>query len=313
MVFEWLMKNQTPSRSGAEEIVQRLEKTRTERELALREALVERKNAYKLAEAKERLNWLLPTGALTALFSGLAAFHHKNVFYSLPIIPIIGLIGHQAHLAYGNKLTVILDLAEKVIADSEARLSTRPISIREIEARVEQQKMATVMSCVDLMGTAFSHDNNADIKELVSIFEEQIQKQVALRNLQFEQDQAFQKAKLAESFGWEFLGSSTTILALIYCAQRYKNRLFAVPTVPLVMYLGYRYNETFGEHEEKIRLEAERLLATQRNLFTPIGGPITLAELDKRRAAWNTSKTLENFIKTIKNSTKIATMQSSNE
>ena len=119
---------------------------------------------FQIAESKERLNWLAPTGVLTAVLSGVAAYHHKNLFYSLPIIPIFGYIGHQAHLAYGNKLSAILgklfllnwpsyihlDVAEKVLASTESRLSTRPISVKEIEARVEQQKMSCIMSCVEL-------------------------------------------------------------------------------------------------------------------------------------------------------------------
>ena len=56
--------------------------------------------------------------------------------------------------------------------------------------------------------------------------------------------------------------------------------------VPLVMWVGYRYDQTFGNHYETINKEAERLLKEKRYLFTPIGGPITLEELDRRRLAW---------------------------
>ncbi|KAE9549600.1 hypothetical protein FO519_007196 [Halicephalobus sp. NKZ332] len=147
MVLQWILGIQ---QQNPEEIIQKLETTRTERELALREAIIERKNAYKVAESKERLNWIAPTGVLTVALSAVAAYHHKNIFYSLPIIPILSFIGHEAHLAYGNKLSAILDVTEKVLADADTRLSTRPISVKEVEARVEQQKMSCIMSCVDL-------------------------------------------------------------------------------------------------------------------------------------------------------------------
>uniref|UniRef100_A0A7E4ZRD4 MICOS complex subunit n=1 Tax=Panagrellus redivivus TaxID=6233 RepID=A0A7E4ZRD4_PANRE len=148
MVFAWFFEPiGTPVDS--EETLKRLEKTRVERELALREAIVERQNAYKLAEAKERLTWAAPSGILTAALAGVAAVYHKNLSYTVPILPILAYLGHEAHLVYGNQLDLILKRAESVLSDN-TKLSTRAISVREVEARVQQQREATVWSCVDI-------------------------------------------------------------------------------------------------------------------------------------------------------------------
>uniref|UniRef100_A0A914Z1Y3 SMODS and SLOG-associating 2TM effector domain-containing protein n=1 Tax=Panagrolaimus superbus TaxID=310955 RepID=A0A914Z1Y3_9BILA len=150
-MLEWLFGNSKDSSPhiNTEEILKELEKTRTERALALHEAMVERKNAYKLAEAKERFNWIASTGLLTSILSVVASFHHKNLMYSLPVVPISLYLAHQAHYAFGNKLDVIKQLSDQIILDPNAKLSTLPISLREIEARVEREKDISILECVD--------------------------------------------------------------------------------------------------------------------------------------------------------------------
>jgi hypothetical protein len=111
--------------------------------------MIERKNAYRLAEAKERFNWIASTGLLTSIMSVSASFHHKNLIYGLPTVPISIYLAHQAHYVFGNKLDVIKKLSDDIILDPKAKLSTRPISLREIEARVDQEKEASILECVD--------------------------------------------------------------------------------------------------------------------------------------------------------------------
>ncbi|KAE9549601.1 hypothetical protein FO519_007197 [Halicephalobus sp. NKZ332] len=144
------------------------------------------------------------------------------------------------------------------------------------------------------MGLAHSHD--ASVDKLTSILEEQVQKEIALKNLQFEQVEAFKKAKQAEFFGWEFLGCTTTGVFIAAAAQHFRNKFIAVPMVPLVMWVGYRYDQTFGNHYETINKEAERLLKEKRHLLTPIGGPITLEELDRRRFLWKQKSKIDEGI-----------------
>ncbi|CAD5215621.1 unnamed protein product [Bursaphelenchus xylophilus] len=120
-----------------EEAVKRLEVTRIEREIALREAINERKNAYKIAEAQERFKWLSLTGVSMSLMSVVAAVNHKNLFYSIPVIPCTVIIGYEAHKAYGNKLETIIESTEEVMKKATRSLSSSFISVKEIDSRVE--------------------------------------------------------------------------------------------------------------------------------------------------------------------------------
>ena len=62
--------------------------------------------------------------------------------------------------------------------------------------------------------------------------------------------------------------------------------MYAIPVVPIVMFLGYRWDQTYGTTSETIRKEAERLLKTEHKILRPVGGPITLEEIDRRRMMW---------------------------
>ena len=46
-------------------------------------------------------------------------------------------------------ISPFLDTCEEMILDPNAQLSTRPISLREIETRVQQQKEDSILECVD--------------------------------------------------------------------------------------------------------------------------------------------------------------------
>ncbi|KAI6196539.1 Plasminogen receptor [Aphelenchoides besseyi] len=126
------------SNAEIEDIVRRLEQTRIERELALKEAIVERKNAYKIAVARERFQWVAATGVLTIGMSLASAFYHKNLFYTLPTFPIASYIGYEAHQAVGNKLNIILTHAESILQDTRLKLSLKSVSIKEIDARIAE-------------------------------------------------------------------------------------------------------------------------------------------------------------------------------
>uniref|UniRef100_A0A914Z172 Plasminogen receptor (KT) n=1 Tax=Panagrolaimus superbus TaxID=310955 RepID=A0A914Z172_9BILA len=112
-----------------------------------------------------------------------------------------------------------------------------------------------------------------------------MERQIALKNLQFETETSC-KTKSQESFIWESLAAMTTIFGTIFQAHLTKNRAFALPIVPITMYIGYRWDEIYGTTSEKIKADAEKLYKQKRDLFKPVGGPITLEELDRRRMAW---------------------------
>ncbi|VDM79109.1 unnamed protein product [Strongylus vulgaris] len=49
------------------------------------------------------------------------------------------------------------------------------------------------------------------------------------------------------------------------------------------MWLGYRYDNAFGENHESIKEKAEALLRTDDSRLKMIGGPLTLTEIDAYR------------------------------
>uniref|UniRef100_A0A7E4ZR56 Plasminogen receptor (KT) n=1 Tax=Panagrellus redivivus TaxID=6233 RepID=A0A7E4ZR56_PANRE len=139
------------------------------------------------------------------------------------------------------------------------------------------------------MGAAASTASTSEAS-LRYIYDAELERQIALQTIQFEEKQAIKCARSEELFPWQFLACTTTATGIIVYAQKTHNRFLVVPIVPLVMYIGYRYDQLFGHTPEETRKEAERLLKTEPHRFTPIGGPITLAELDRRRAAWHQPK-----------------------
>ncbi|CAD5211262.1 unnamed protein product [Bursaphelenchus okinawaensis] len=120
-----------------EDAIRRLEETRIEREIALKEAINERKNAFRIAEAQERFQWVALTGIATTFMSIASSFHHKNLFYVLPAIPCTIIVGYEAHKAYGNKINIITTITDAVMKDVNKRLTSSVISVKEIDARVQ--------------------------------------------------------------------------------------------------------------------------------------------------------------------------------
>jgi hypothetical protein len=138
------------------------------------------------------------------------------------------------------------------------------------------------------MGVASSHqsDRNSDATQLSNILKDEMERQIALKNLQFETEQAVKKAKSEESFVWEILAASTTLAGILFQAHLTKNRAYAIPVIPIVMYIGYRWDEIYGTTSQKIKTDAEKLYKTKRELLKPVGGPITFEEIERRRMAW---------------------------
>uniref|UniRef100_A0AC34F597 Uncharacterized protein n=1 Tax=Panagrolaimus sp. ES5 TaxID=591445 RepID=A0AC34F597_9BILA len=131
-----------------------------------------------------------------------------------------------------------------------------------------------------------SSSHYSDQTQLSNILKDEMERQIALKNLQFETEQAVKKAKSQDSFVWESLAGITTVAGTIFQAHATKNRAFAIPIVPIVMYIGWRWDEIYGTTSGKIKADAEKLYQQKRHLLKPVGGPITLEELDQRRMAW---------------------------
>ncbi|MFH4979938.1 hypothetical protein AB6A40_006647 [Gnathostoma spinigerum] len=118
--------------------------------------------------------------------------------------------------------------------------------------------------------------------QLQKAYDKQIETLIALHSLQFEQKNAYELAKRRDSLSWEFLGAGTLIATIIAIAPIYKSKLLAVPLVPLVFGVGYRYDQCYGSHEQEVKDNANILFNSKPKQFSIIGGPITLQQLDDR-------------------------------
>ncbi|KAK0394659.1 hypothetical protein QR680_000860 [Steinernema hermaphroditum] len=123
-----------------DELLLKLEQRRIEREIALIQAIQERKAALKLAEAREALKWSVPTGLLTIAMTVVASYKHKNLLHLVPVFPIAGYLSYQVNSCYGTKREIVLDESEKIFAESGAQLVPEPISTTEVRERIAQMR-----------------------------------------------------------------------------------------------------------------------------------------------------------------------------
>uniref|UniRef100_A0A1I7ZMU4 Transmembrane protein n=1 Tax=Steinernema glaseri TaxID=37863 RepID=A0A1I7ZMU4_9BILA len=114
-------------------------------------------------------------------------------------------------------------------------------------------------------------------------YNKKMEETIVLRTMQMENKEALKLAQRREQMAWEAFGVSTTTIALMFAARILQNKLLIVPMVPLIMGMGYRYDQCYGEHATNIRAKASEILKNDLNILKLPGKEITLAELDSRR------------------------------
>ncbi|CAI2330866.1 unnamed protein product [Caenorhabditis sp. 36 PRJEB53466] len=119
-------------------VLQELERTRIERELALAQLQERRRLAFKLAEEREKFNWIACGGGLVVVLSALSSFHHKNLLHVIPIFPMASFIGYKAHFCYGDQLKKISESATILLEDSVDSLVPLPPSVADVRNRSKQ-------------------------------------------------------------------------------------------------------------------------------------------------------------------------------
>ncbi|GMT13673.1 hypothetical protein PFISCL1PPCAC_4970 [Pristionchus fissidentatus] len=129
------------SRSQVEEMLQKLERTRIERELAVSEAIERRRRAYELSRDREAFNWLASGGGLTSLIATISSYHHKNLIHLLPIMPIATYIGYKAHFCYGNKQQQIAACTADLVKYDADLLSIAPIGVDDVKRRMKELEL----------------------------------------------------------------------------------------------------------------------------------------------------------------------------
>ncbi|CAI5441456.1 unnamed protein product [Caenorhabditis angaria] len=129
-----------PDNSNIAKIVQDLEKTRIEREIAFAQLLERRKLAYKIAEEREKFNWSACAGGLVIALSAMSSLHHKNLLHVIPMFPVASYLGYKAHFCYGDQLKRINESANAFLEDNSDNLVPLPPSIADIKKRAKQLK-----------------------------------------------------------------------------------------------------------------------------------------------------------------------------
>jgi len=126
---------------------------------------------------------------------------------------------------------------------------------------------------------------------LASSYDKQMQRQIALAERLFEERQALKKARKKELLLWEYFAGGTIVVATVYYGLKKKNKFAFIPTVPIVMLVGYHHEQCSEEFDKAVRKHADRIFndPAQRAHIRPIGGAITLKELDERRKRWASS------------------------
>ncbi|TMS34596.1 hypothetical protein L596_002153 [Steinernema carpocapsae] len=128
-----------------------------------------------------------------------------------------------------------------------------------------------------------SSPNLLSAAKLKELYNERMEEEIALRTMQLEQEEAVKLAHRRDQLTWEVLGTATTVVALTAAARFIQNKLIIVPMVPLIMGVGYRYEQCYGEYAANIRAKASEILHKECEVLRLPGQQITLAELDSRR------------------------------
>jgi hypothetical protein len=125
-------------------------------------------------------------------------------------------------------------------------------------------------------------------KKLEDLYSKQIEREIALKNILWEERKAQQLAKQRLTAPFELLSALTIGFSLFVACKYTGNNFLIVPAIPIVLGIGYRYETVFADHRKELEQEMEKILCEQKHLTLVPGGAITLQELDRRRLAWKT-------------------------
>ena len=82
------------------------------------------------------------------------------------------------------------------------------------------------------------------------------------------------------------MGSAAIAIGTFAYSMKAQNKLIILPAVPILMLVGYHAQQCTPTHNTNVHIAADALLQTPAGAeqVRLVGGPITLAELDRRRA-----------------------------
>ncbi|EFO23441.1 hypothetical protein LOAG_05046 [Loa loa] len=137
------------------------------------------------------------------------------------------------------------------------------------------------------MGTSWSSNT-----ELQNYYNQQAVEEVALQNVLFEHKRALELANTRKLISNEHMTALLTVSLMLVSQKMKQPHLSILPVVPLVVALFHNFDQQRDTTLDTIKEKAEELRQKNRRLFEPIGGPITLDELDRRinRAKYHNKK-----------------------
>lgn len=134
--------------------------------------------------------------------------------------------------------------------------------------------------CVEVcfsMGTSWSSSGCAQ-----NFYDQWAAEQIALENVLFEHKRALQLADSRKLVSSECVIAFFTVSLMLVSQKIKQPYLFVVPVVPLVIGLLYNLDQQRDVTIDAIKERARQFHNENPHLFEPVGGPVTLAELDRR-------------------------------
>ncbi|GMR35188.1 hypothetical protein PMAYCL1PPCAC_05383, partial [Pristionchus mayeri] len=128
----------TLSRAQVEEMFEKLERTRIEREIALNEAIERRNRAYELARDRSAFLYEASGGGLVSASSIAVSRHTKNPAFMILIFPIATYLVYKANICYGGKREYIAAATADLMKYDADLLSVAPIGPDDIKRRMKE-------------------------------------------------------------------------------------------------------------------------------------------------------------------------------
>ncbi|KAH7693225.1 hypothetical protein AAVH_39743, partial [Aphelenchoides avenae] len=89
-----------------------------------------------------------------------------------------------------------------------------------------------------------------------------------------------------ELLTFETMAAATVTVTCAVACVLSRNRFMIVPIVPVAIGAAYRYEELLADNRMAVRKRASEIYEKERDQIRLPGAPITLEEIDRRRAAW---------------------------
>eukprot|EP00112_Aurelia_sp_Birch-Aquarium-sp1_P009854 Seg2136.4 transcript_id=Seg2136.4/GoldUCD/mRNA.D3Y31 product="Plasminogen receptor" protein_id=Seg2136.4/GoldUCD/D3Y31 len=138
-----------------------------------------------------------------------------------------------------------------------------------------------------IMGKAMKETMDENMKKtqefMLASQKMQMDRQMNMQRLMIEKQMASQIARAREMFDWVGSFYALASIGMFIGFSKTKKPSVLVPFVPLSFVVAYQAHLAYGNKIQRIRAEAERILAEEKDLITLPGGPVTFDAVEKAR------------------------------